>query len=258
MNKQNFDVNKLRVASPCHIGWENMTGDERVRLCKTCNLNVYNIAEMTSDEARRLITKRDERICLRLYRRVDGTLITRDCPVGLRGFRKRAARRLGAALATIIGLFSIGFGQTNSKKHKKSKPVQIETTITRTATQTGQNNLKATVKDIQGAVIPNAKITLTNQENKQSFVTQTDENGDALFATLPAGVYSIEIVSLGFGNSRVENFLVKENEASQLEIVLEPTETIVVGIFLQEPLIDITSSGITTKITREMMERLPH
>ena len=258
MNKQNFDVNKLRVASPCHIGWENMTGGERVRLCKTCNLNVYNITEMTSDEARRLITERDERICLRLYRRADGTLITRDCPVGLRALHKRATRRLGAALATIVGLFSIGFGQTDSKKHKKSKPVQIETTVKRTATQTGQNNLKATVKNIQGAVIPNAKITLTNQATKQSFVTQTDENGDALFATLPAGIYTIEIEHLGFGNSRIDNFLVNESEVLQLEVVLNPTETIIVGIFLEETMIDVTSSGVTTKITREMIERLPH
>lgn len=195
MNKQNFDVNKLRVASPCHVGWETMTGDERVRLCKSCDLNVYNIAEMTGDEARRLITETSGRICLRLYKRADGTVITRDCPVGLRGFRKRAARRAGVVLATIIGLFSIGFGQTDSKKHEKSKPIQTEATITRTAVQTEQGDLKITVKDVQGAVIPGVIVTLNNQENKQSFKTQTDENGDASFASVPAGIYSIEVES---------------------------------------------------------------
>jgi hypothetical protein len=59
-----------------------MTGDDRVRFCNACNLNVYNFASMTSKEVRSLIT--NGRVCGRLYRRVDGTLITRDCPVGLR------------------------------------------------------------------------------------------------------------------------------------------------------------------------------
>ncbi len=66
MNKQNFDVNKLRVASPCSIGWETMTGDERVRRCHSCELNIYNIAEMTNSEIEDLISKREDRVCIRL------------------------------------------------------------------------------------------------------------------------------------------------------------------------------------------------
>ena len=58
INKQNFDVNNLRVASPCSVSWETMSGDERVRRCHSCELNIYNIAEMTSKEVENLITNR--------------------------------------------------------------------------------------------------------------------------------------------------------------------------------------------------------
>jgi hypothetical protein len=48
-------LDRMRIASPCHVGWENMTGDERVRFCAQCSLHVYNISEMTRDEVASLI-----------------------------------------------------------------------------------------------------------------------------------------------------------------------------------------------------------
>ncbi|MCC7528421.1 MAG: hypothetical protein IT342_07860, partial [Candidatus Melainabacteria bacterium] len=44
-------LNSIRIASPCHVDWETMTGDERKRFCGDCKLNVYNISEMTKKDA---------------------------------------------------------------------------------------------------------------------------------------------------------------------------------------------------------------
>ncbi len=41
----------VRIASPCSASWEDMTGDARVRFCGKCAKNVYNLSEMTRDEA---------------------------------------------------------------------------------------------------------------------------------------------------------------------------------------------------------------
>jgi hypothetical protein len=116
MTKQNFNINKLRVASPCSTGWETMSGDERVRRCHSCELNIYNISEMTKNEVEDLIANREGRLCIRLYKRTDGTVLTKDCPVGFRAYQKRVARFAGAALATVLGLFSVSFGQKPRKK----------------------------------------------------------------------------------------------------------------------------------------------
>jgi len=61
---------------------------------------------MTEDEGERLIIENEGTLCARIYRRFDGTVLTRDCPVGLRAVRKRilwCAGRAAAALAFIIG-----------------------------------------------------------------------------------------------------------------------------------------------------------
>ena len=56
-----------------------MPGDDRVRSCSACSRLVYNLAAMTSDEALALIANREGRLCARLFRRADGTIITADC-----------------------------------------------------------------------------------------------------------------------------------------------------------------------------------
>jgi hypothetical protein len=92
----------VRVASPCKASWEAMTGDDHVRFCGACEKNVYNLSAMTRDEATRLLAERDDRICVRLYRREDGTVLTADCPVGLRRKRVRLAL-YGVAFAGAVG-----------------------------------------------------------------------------------------------------------------------------------------------------------
>jgi hypothetical protein len=103
-----------------------MTGDDRARLCEECNLRVYNIPEMTRTEAEALIANTEGRICARLYRRFDGTIITKDCPVGLRAIRRRVAKVAGAVFAAIISICSSVAGQKPSKdKSSCQQPVRM-------------------------------------------------------------------------------------------------------------------------------------
>ena len=125
MSKQNFDINKLHIASPCSVGWETMSGDARKRFCNLCKLNVYNFSEMTAKEVNELIVKSEGRICGRLYKRADGTILTKDCPVGLRAYQRRVSRIAGASLATILGLFSVSFGQKTDEKSTDAAKIKI-------------------------------------------------------------------------------------------------------------------------------------
>jgi hypothetical protein len=92
-----FDVNNLRIASPCSMNWNDMSGDERARFCNACKLNVYNFSEMTAKEVEKFVLQKEGRICGKLYKRADGTVITKDCPTGLRAVRRQVMR-----------LFSVG------------------------------------------------------------------------------------------------------------------------------------------------------
>jgi hypothetical protein len=93
-------LDDIEIATPCSADWNAMPGDERVRHCPDCRLNVYNVAAMSRREAGLLIQQREGRLCLRLFRRSDGTIITADCWDKLRAARRRG--RLAFACALVL------------------------------------------------------------------------------------------------------------------------------------------------------------
>ena len=108
----------LRIASPCRESWDDMRGDESVRHCERCSLNVYNLSAMREDQVAELIQRTEGRICARFYQRLDGTVMTADCPVGRR--EKLVARFSWAAVAAIIVTLvaSLGLGINSARTGK--------------------------------------------------------------------------------------------------------------------------------------------
>lgn len=106
MSKRTSPLDSVRVAAPCSASWDNMVGTERVKFCGQCNLNVYNLSAMTKGEAERLIMESEGRLCVRYYRRADGTILTKNCPVGLRALKRRLSRVAGATVSAVLGLFA--------------------------------------------------------------------------------------------------------------------------------------------------------
>ncbi len=70
----------VRIAAPCPANWNEMVGGERVRYCRSCEKNVYNLSEMTRNEAEKLLQTHEGHLCVRYYQRADGTIKTNDCP----------------------------------------------------------------------------------------------------------------------------------------------------------------------------------
>lgn len=253
MIKQKFDVNNLRPASPCSMSWENMSGDERTRFCESCKLSVYNVSEMTTGQVRALFLKTGGNFCGRIYRRADGTVLTKDCPVGLRAFYKRTARFAGAALAAIVSLFSIGFGQKDSKKDKACK-VTSQFKIPEIETKKGTNIVEGTVTDQNGAVIPGAGIILRNEQTNKGFTTTTNDDGYYKFSEVPTGNYILIFMLAGFKTSQTR-VSIKENEKFDGSLKMEPSgATVIVGGPMYDPnyTIDMKSSSVTYTITRDM------
>ncbi|MCA9266889.1 MAG: hypothetical protein KDA41_00385 [Planctomycetales bacterium] len=95
-------LEQLRIATPCSADWNAMQGDDVVRHCKLCQLNVYNLSAMTRDEALDFIAAQEGRVCIRIYRREDGTVLTRDCPVGRSRWHRRMLAAVGSAAAVVF------------------------------------------------------------------------------------------------------------------------------------------------------------
>ncbi len=99
-------LDHVRIAAPCQADWDQMIGSEQVRFCGQCSLNVYNLSGMTRSDAESLIAGTEGRLCVRFYRRSDGSIITKDCPVGLRAIRRRVSSVAKAISSIVLGLFA--------------------------------------------------------------------------------------------------------------------------------------------------------
>jgi len=64
---------------------------------------------MSKFEAESLIARTEGRLCVRFYRRKDGSVLTDNCPVGLRALKRRAFRIKTAVASSILG-FIAGIG----------------------------------------------------------------------------------------------------------------------------------------------------
>lgn len=103
-----FSLEQMSIASPCRYDWDAMAGDDRVRHCAGCDRNVYNLAGMTRTEAEDLVHQAEGRLCIRFYRRQDGTVLTADCPVGVGAFRRWVFGMIGVAATLFFAM--VGFG----------------------------------------------------------------------------------------------------------------------------------------------------
>ncbi len=107
MKKFTNPLDNIKIASPCPADWDKMYGDERSRFCSQCNLNVYNLSDMTKQEAENYLINSEGRVCITFYRRNDGTVLTNDCPVGWQKLKKKISR-VSTAVFTLIASFSLG------------------------------------------------------------------------------------------------------------------------------------------------------
>src|SRR5262245_2331435 len=108
MPKLTSPLDHIKIAAPCSADWDQMFSfeDKRVRFCSQCNLNVYNLSDMSRQDAEALINKTEGRLCVRFYRRADGSILTQNCPIGLKAIRRRVAWVAQVVLGMVLSLAS--------------------------------------------------------------------------------------------------------------------------------------------------------
>lgn len=253
MSSDLMNVDRLRVAAPCPVSWEQMIGGNRVRSCEQCQLNVYNISALTRSEVQTLIASAEGRLCIKLYRRADGTVLTKDCPVGIRALRMRVSKRAAAIFAAVAGLSSLVFGQAPSGKNQKADgPGHVQISRTSSKPDSAGEVLSGIILDPAGAVIPGATIKAKNLKTKKVETATTNDRGSFQFKSLAAGTYSIKIEFPGFKTLRIKNLSVEKSQLTNLELSLEPKDTyMTVGVIDDSSLIAVPPG--TTIINEKMI-----
>lgn len=130
-------LEQIRIASPCTVSWASMTGDEKTRHCGQCDKDVHDLSAMTRAEAEALVNGgQGQRMCVKMWVRKDGTVLTQDCPVGLAKVRQRLQRVgafFGALVASLGGLLGctppaevMGAPAATPQAPRQTGPVQSE------------------------------------------------------------------------------------------------------------------------------------
>jgi len=177
----------IRIASPCPANWEKMAGDDRVRYCPECQLNVYNFSAMKPAEIERIVAQREGRLCAGFYQRADGTMLTSNCPVGWRAAFWRATR---VASATLAALMSLRPSMAQSTPKSGSQP-QAEV-------QNAKRGLSLKLVDPTGAAISEGQITITNQATRAITKATPNSLGEIELPELPQGTYQVAVQIAGF------------------------------------------------------------
>jgi hypothetical protein len=184
-----------------------MKGDDQVRYCPECNLNVYDFSAMTAPDVQRLVTSHEGRLCGRLFRRADGTILTKDCPVGFSVRVRRVSRIAGAALSA-----AMGFGAAAAQTTKGTSAPLVQISCADQKESAG--GIAVEVVDATGAVITNARVLVLNGNNDIIGGGGTDFSGRFRCSGLKAGVYRLKIESPGFHDAVVNDLTITDSEKS--------------------------------------------
>ena len=88
-------LSNVKVAAPCSASWQGMEAvdGDRVHFCADCKKNVYNLSAMTQTQAEGLLREHEGHLCVRYYKRTDGTILTQNCLVGQAALRMQMIAR---------------------------------------------------------------------------------------------------------------------------------------------------------------------
>src|SRR5437016_9336002 len=82
-------------------------------------------------------------------------------------------------------------------------------------------SLFGTITDSQGAVVPGARVTVTNTATGLSRNTVTDSSGGFSFPLLPVGSYNLTVEQTGFRKYERRNILLQANENVGVDAALD-------------------------------------
>ncbi|MGH9446939.1 MAG: carboxypeptidase regulatory-like domain-containing protein, partial [Terriglobia bacterium] len=124
---------------------------------------------------------------------------------GARGFKRQKAGACKAGIVALLALFGLApFGAPNLL-------AQVDT-----------GAVVGTVKDQSGAVVPGARVTLTNEATAYTISTKTETNGSYIFTPVKVGVYTVSVQLTGFRKELRSHVAVNIQQQVLVNFTLQP------------------------------------
>jgi Carboxypeptidase regulatory-like domain/TonB dependent receptor-like, beta-barrel len=143
--------------------------------------------------------------------------------------------RTAVVLALLLIAASLGYGQAGA---------------------TG--TILGTVTDSTGAIIPNAKITVTNTATNVSYRTVSSSAGDYQVPALNPGTYKVSAEAPGFQKSTTTAFTLTVDQKVRVNLPMKPGEvTTTLEVTAQAVALDTDTAALSQLVSQQQVENLP-
>ncbi len=120
-------------------------------------------------------------------------------------------------------------------------------------------SINGTVQDPTGAIVPGAKIAITNVETNVVLTVVSNGSGDFNFTAVPIGTYNLAISNSGFTTLALQHIIVSSGQAIGLgaEKLKTGGATETVEVSAAQSLLETTQSQVSTTFDQEQVANLP-
>lgn len=211
----------IRIASPCEVGWDSMTGNDRVRFCEHCQLTVHNVDFITKKQLRRLIASSGDRLCVN-YRQPAAPVT--PTPI-LYKIGRRTSVIAASAFSATLSISSV-VAAANPKPASLANQHAVATHVANAFVASGYGKMYGLISNPSGEAIRGATVTLTS-EGGESYMSYTAGDGRYSIEGITPGTYKLTISAKGFEPSDVPNLVVRAGDNNRLDQTLSktPSET---------------------------------
>jgi len=214
-------LDMIQTPSPCSVGWDSMTGNDRERFCTQCNHTVHNLSTMTRREAERLFANANGSVCARYTRRADGSVVTTDHIPNRQRITGASLRLATAAFTLLLAAGADGYAQTTQLPPK----TKIEITTNQSNPETTQEKIQTVIVgnilDQFGAVVVGANITVQMNLSKSKLTATSDESGTFVVWSLVPGVYTLTVEARGFSPFAIHNLKLGIQDRAEITAALQ-------------------------------------
>lgn len=219
MAPKNF-LNHVTIPSPCSADWNSMIGNDQVRFCGHCNLDVHNLSQMTRRQAERLVARSNGRLCVRYHQNAAGRPATLPTGRKLHHIGRRVSRlAAGAFTATLSVTSAVAQGSVSYREVPNPSVARQPN-----ARWTSNSSIVGAVKDQNGALIPGATVFVSHDEFKVALYASAGADGQFKIDSLQPGVYQVRIEAPGFAADQSAGVYVPANGAARVDRTLQVIE----------------------------------
>jgi len=119
-------------------------------------------------------------------------------------------------------------------------------------------SILGTVTDSTGAIVQNAKVTVTNVDTGQTYVTTSGSAGDYNAPSRNPGNYSLTVEQPGFQKAQTDRFVLAVDQEIRVNVTLKPgSVTQQTQVAAQAVTLDTDNSALSQLVGEQQVQELP-